>query len=306
MATMETTGGSDNLLPRREVIYCGECGLPPEYCEFLDPKFVAAKCDPWLRSNHPDLYEKLAPQRSAKKAATAATTSGSQSPAEGKGSAGAAAKGKSAPKPDKPWTTDERLTEFYRKYVPEKMADVPGLLEKYSGKEDKLFTALTKKYGPEPLDPYYSDSEDDNESGGEEDEDDGGPDGAEAVSAAGGAAAKTRKVAGPKKTKQDPEGGGGIAAARVIIRKVAQKKKRNLTVVSGMETIPGIKLKDASKSFSKRFAGSSSVKDNEKGGQDIILQGDHMYDVAEMIVDKFGVPDTCVWLDIDGDVVPLR
>jgi density-regulated protein len=301
-----TTSGSDNLLPRREVIYCGECGLPPEYCEFLDPKFVATRCDPWLRSNHPDLYEELAPQRSANKAAT---TPSSQSPAEGKGSAGHAKK-KSAPKPDKPWTTEERLTEFYRKYVPEKMSDVPSLLEKYSGKEDKLFTALTKKYGPEPLDPYYSDSEDDSESDADQDNEDGGDKdgpGDGAAEAAAAPATKTRKVAGPKKTKQDADGGGGALATRVTIRKVAQKKKRNLTVVSGMETIPGVKLKDASKAFSKRFAGSSSVKDNiERGGQDIILQGDHMYDVAEMIVDKFGVPDTCLWLDIDGDVVPLR
>ena len=75
-----------------------------------------------------------------------------------------------------------------------------------------------------------------------------------------------------------------------------------------METVPDIKLKDVSKAFSKRFAGSSSVKDGTKGskGKEIIIQGDHMYDVAEMIVDKFGVPDTAVFLDIDGDVVPLR
>jgi hypothetical protein len=31
-----------------------------------------------------------------------------------------------------------------------------------------------------------------------------------------------------------------------------------------------------------------------------------MYDVAEMVIDKFGVPDSAVYLDIDGDVVPFK
>jgi len=66
----------------------------------------------------------------------------------------------------------------------------------------------------------------------------------------------------------------------------------------GMDTVPGLKLKDASKAFSKRFAGSSSVKDKE-----IIIQGDHLEDVAEMIVNKFGVSADMVFLDLDGEFV---
>jgi translation initiation factor 1 (eIF-1/SUI1) len=66
-----------------------------------------------------------------------------------------------------------------------------------------------------------------------------------------------------------------------------------------METIPGMKLKEASKAFSKRFAGSSSVKEKE-----IIIQGDHSYDVAEMIISKFGVSEEAVYFDLDGEFVP--
>lgn len=110
---------------------------------------------------------------------------------------------------------------------------------------------------------------------------------------------KKRRGAGAKKKKKDGD------ETRVVVQKRAQNKKRILTVILGMETAKDVKLKDASKTFSKTFAGSSSVKDGIKG-KEIIIQGDHMYDVAELIVDKFGVPDSCVFLDIDGDVVPLR
>lgn len=42
------------------------------------------------------------------------------------------------PAPTEPWTIEERLTKFYEKYVPEKVADVAKLLEKYKGKEEKV------------------------------------------------------------------------------------------------------------------------------------------------------------------------
>jgi len=93
----------------------------------------------------------------------------------------------------------------------------------------------------------------------------------------------------------------------VVVQKVAQKKGRQLTVISGMETVTGIKLKDVSKAFSKKFAGSSSVKKTVQGNEEIIIQGDHVYDVAEMIVDKFKVAESAVFIDIgDGEIVPLR
>ncbi|KAL6496524.1 hypothetical protein OROGR_029782 [Orobanche gracilis] len=39
-----------------QVLYCGVCGLPPEYCEF-GPDFE--KCKPWLVQNAPDIYPDL-------------------------------------------------------------------------------------------------------------------------------------------------------------------------------------------------------------------------------------------------------
>jgi density-regulated protein DRP1 len=92
---------------------------------------------------------------------------------------------------------------------------------------------------------------------------------------------------------------------RVIIQKIARNRKKAVTIVVGMDTVAGVNLKDVSKAFSKRFAGSSSVKDGVKG-KEIIIQGDHMDDVAEMVVSKFKVPGDCVFLDVDGEFVPFE
>ncbi|KZZ97119.1 Density-regulated protein DRP1 [Ascosphaera apis ARSEF 7405] len=40
----------------RDVLYCGVCSLPPEYCEFGGTK---KKCEEWLKENHPNVHEKL-------------------------------------------------------------------------------------------------------------------------------------------------------------------------------------------------------------------------------------------------------
>ena len=44
-----------------------------------------------------------------------------------------------------------RLVRFFAKYNPEKLSSVESILGQYVGKEEKLFDALIKKYGPEPL-----------------------------------------------------------------------------------------------------------------------------------------------------------
>ena len=274
------------LLESRDVLYCAKCGMPPEYCEY-GPDFET-HCAPWLKKHHPELFEHLKELRGNATVTThtPAADLNTEKPA----------------KPDRPWTTQERLTAFYEKYQPDKVNDVPSLLDKYAGKEDKLFLALTKKYGPEPDDPYYVDSDDDDSDDDDDDDDDDENNvGQEEMADLAISDKKKRRGAGAKKKKSDE------SACRVVVQKRAQNKRRILTVVLGMETVHGIKLKDVSKAFSKKFAGSSSVKDGANGkDKEIIIQGDHMYDVAEMIVDEFKVPDSAVFLDIDGDVVPLR
>ena len=89
----------------------------------------------------------------------------------------------------------------------------------------------------------------------------------------------------------------------MIIQKLARQKKKAVTVVVGMETVPDIKMKEAAKAFAKRFAGSSSVKKDASGREEIIIQGDHQEDCARFIVEKMKVKRENVFLDIDGEFV---
>lgn len=265
-------------LTPRDTLYCGACGMPPEYCSY-SPDFES-HCTPWLAKNYPHIYHKLY----SKKVSTSSKDDDDDKEVENL--------------PTAPWTTEERLVAFYTKYMPDKLEGVPALLEKYAGKEDKLFTALIKKYGDEPEDPYYTAYESDLE---DDDEDEDKDEDAVAKQLAGidlATEKKKRRGASAKKVHK--------VDTRIIIQKIARKKRKAVTIVVGMDTVPGVKLKDASKAFSKRFAGSSSVKDTPTGGKEIIIQGDHTEEVASLIVDQFKVPAESVFLDIDGEFVPFR
>jgi len=52
-------------------------------------------------------------------------------------------------------SVERRLLAFYTEYRPEKLIEVDDILKMYSGREEELFTALVKKYGPEPVGPNY-------------------------------------------------------------------------------------------------------------------------------------------------------
>jgi density-regulated protein len=252
-------------LDRINIVYCDKCGMPPEYCEY-GPDFESV-CNPWLQKTHPEMYATLKKLRGGD---ANAGDDDDKSVTDGK--------------PDEPWSYEQRLTEFYKKYQPEKVEEVPSLLEKYEGKEDKLFMALVKKYGPEPEDPYYAES-DSNDSDLE--------DGVEGLSLS---EKKKRRGAAAKKNTT-------IADIRIIIAVDKKKKKKSVTSVFGMETVPGIKLKEVSKIFSKKFAGSSSVKETPAGKKEVIIQGDHMDDVAALIAEQFNVPCSAIFMDIDGKFV---
>lgn len=252
--------------------------MPPEYCEY-SPDYES-HCKPWLLKNHPVVYADLKALRKTVDEDTAKNDSISADDNN-------AVSLKEAPQP---WTTEERLTQFYKKYQPDKLDGISTILEKYAGKEDKLFAALVKKYGPEPEDPYYLDSEDDE---GEQDlgEDIG------KLSLAEKQKKKKRRGASAKKST--------LVDTRIVIQKVSRNKRKAVTIIVGMDTVPDIKLKDVAKAFSKRFAGSSSVKDTPSGKKEIIIQGDHMDEVAKMIVNNFKVPGDAVFLDIDGEFVAV-
>ena len=247
------------MLTPKKVLYCAECGMPPEFCEY-GPDFET-HCSPWLLKFDFARYAKIH--------------------SSGTGDADSEDEGGDG----ETMTVEQRLIAFYKHYMPEKLDGIGKILDKYAGKEEQLFTALVKKYGPEPADLVDEDDEDDNSEGMKE------------LSISD---KKKRRGAGAKKA--------GAVDTRVIIQKVLRSRKKATTIVVGMETVPGVKpnLKDVSQAFSRRFAGSSSVKSTAKGTKEVIIQGDHTYDVAEFIVKQFKVDGCNVFLDDDGEFVPYE
>ena len=129
-----------------------------EYCEY-SPDFNT-HCLPWLLANHPEEAKRLFGQGGEEAGGDGCSSGAAEAePSTVSSAADEQPAGADEPAPAvllEPWSTKERLTQFYTKYVPEKVADVDKLLLKYEGKEENLFTALSKKYGPEPIDPYLA------------------------------------------------------------------------------------------------------------------------------------------------------
>ncbi|OAA53781.1 RNA-binding protein [Niveomyces insectorum RCEF 264] len=66
---MADTETSEAVEPQgRHVVYCGVCTMPPEYCEYGG---TVRKCQEWLESNNPPMYQRIWSQE-ALEAATAA------------------------------------------------------------------------------------------------------------------------------------------------------------------------------------------------------------------------------------------
>lgn len=53
---------ADSTTEPKEVIYCGICSFPPEYCEFGG---TIKRCKEWLEKSHPALFAQIYPQGNA-------------------------------------------------------------------------------------------------------------------------------------------------------------------------------------------------------------------------------------------------
>lgn len=192
----------------------------------------------------------------------------------------------------------DRLTRFYRNYDEAKVASVPTLLQKYKGKEEQLLAAMVKKYGPEDkvpiycplngLPPEYCEYYPDYDKTrpwiaehcphllkGEDEAGDVGKKGKR-----GGGVIKKKTISADKQ--------------KVIISKEVRNKKKAVTSVEGLETF-SVKLKDAAKVFGKKFAASSSVKEKDSGGQEIVIQGDVIWDLPALLEKEYKIPKSKIF-----------
>lgn len=76
---------------------------------------------------------------------------------------------------------------------------------------------------------------------------------------------------------------------KVVIAKVQRQKRKYVTVVTGLETIPDLKIKDAAKLFGKKFSSGASVGDTPTGGKEITIQGDVSFDLPPLLMNEYKV-----------------
>ncbi|XP_071493425.1 density-regulated protein homolog [Diadema antillarum] len=88
--------------------------------------------------------------------------------------------------------------------------------------------------------------------------------------------------------KRQKRGGRGVIKAKkktepqkVTVGRVQRNKKKYVTIVRGLET-HDISLKDAAKLFGRHFSCGSSVS-----GDEIVIQGDFIDDVIELLEEKY-------------------
>lgn len=108
------------------------------------------------------------------------------------------------------------------------------------------------------------------------------------AAAAAAAAAAPGAAAAPAK--------GRKKQSKEVVMTVAQRNKRKcITTVAGLDLFD-VSLPEVSKLFSKRFACGSTVTKNASLKDVVEVQGDVPAEIAEILVQKYGVPQELVFV----------
>mmetsp|Transcript_10480 Transcript_10480/g.27441 ORF Transcript_10480/g.27441 Transcript_10480/m.27441 type:complete len:193 (-) Transcript_10480:332-910(-) len=87
------------------------------------------------------------------------------------------------------------------------------------------------------------------------------------------------------------------AAKEVIISVSTRNKKKFITTIKGLEMFD-IKPKEAAKTIAKKLGTGASINGNPPA---LDIQGDVSYDAAEVVRDKFKVPEDAIFFLRDGE-----
>jgi translation initiation factor 1 (eIF-1/SUI1) len=71
--------------------------------------------------------------------------------------------------------------------------------------------------------------------------------------------------------------------------RVQRQKRKYVTVIAGLETVPDLKIKDATKLFGKKFSSGASVNEAQGGGKEVVIQGDVLSDLPALLMSEFKV-----------------
>ena len=126
----------------------------------------------------------------------------------------------------------------------------------------------------------------------------GGEEGAEGIDA-------------PKKKEKKNKIGAKIAnkteeeqSTQVIIARIQRQKRKFVTAVAGLDTIPGLKIKEAAKLFGKKFASGSAVSETATGAKEVAIQGDVNFDLVPLIIKEYKVHPSNIFFLEDGKLIP--
>jgi density-regulated protein DRP1 len=113
---------------------------------------------------------------------------------------------------------------------------------------------------------------------------------------------KKKKGAAPK-TKKTLD----INDCKIVIARIQRQKRKYVTAIAGLESVPDLKIKDAAKVFGKKFSSGSSVSDTASGGKEVVIQGDVMFQLPELLTGKnFKIPGKCIYFLEDGTLTPIE
>ena len=83
------------------------------------------------------------------------------------------------------------------------------------------------------------------------------------------------------------------------------RRKKAITIIEGLQQVPGVKLKDAAKQLGKKFASGASVKNAPSGDEVIEIQGDCSYELPDVLIEFFPeLKRDKVYVKVDGKARP--
>lgn len=89
---------------------------------------------------------------------------------------------------------------------------------------------------------------------------------------------------------------------KVFISRVQRQKRKYVTVIGGLDSVPDLKIKDATKVFGKKFSSGASVNEGPTGQKEVVIQGDVAFDLPALLMSEFKVPASSIFFVEDGSL----
>ncbi|CAM9543147.1 unnamed protein product [Ectocarpus fasciculatus] len=109
----------------------------------------------------------------------------------------------------------------------------------------------------------------------------------------------------PPKKQKNSKKAAAPPEIKVVVAKIQRQKRKFITAIAGLETVPDLRLKDATKVLGKKFSSGASVNETPSGAKEVVIQGDFLFDVPELLVNQFKVvPATAIFIMEDKTLRP--